>query len=215
MDTIETRAYGYFDFYCRSFIAPGRVSYTLGAPQSHAAANGAGFTIVVGDRPGPEPVQHDVTVCLRDGTLQPDRAEINAAPGDHVLWHAESPDTPRYSVCGAGQGTAWSSSRLDEHSVYVHIFGLAGEYRLVDVASGRVMAELDVVNPPTTSDPCGSAWPVDAAVVALDDVADRPQRAKLVVGQAAAFAVERLRDSGITLVDERLLPQATEPRTGC
>jgi len=211
MDTIDSRTLGYFDCYFRRFPSPGRVRYTLGPAGPHPAGEGP-FTITVGERAARDPVQHDVTVRAAGGALQADPAELEVAPGDHVMWHAESDRTPRFSVCGSGPRGAWSSARLEDDSLLSHTFGVPGEYRLLDAAGRRLLAVLQVRNPPAAKDPCGGGeWHAaisSAAVVALDGVSFDTQRAELVVGQAAVFVVEEAQETGLTLVDERLLPPA-------
>ena len=77
MDTIDSRTLGYFDCFFRPFTTPGRSTYSIAPAGLHPA--GGRFAITVGERPGRTPQQHDVVVRLRDGRLEPDRAEMEIA----------------------------------------------------------------------------------------------------------------------------------------
>ncbi|HYH78250.1 MAG TPA: hypothetical protein VEX86_00585 [Longimicrobium sp.] len=211
MDTLDSRALGYFDCYFRQFPEVGTVRYSLAAAELHPSPEEAPFTVEVAGRPGRAPVQHDVTVRVgKDGRLEPDREELAVAPGDHVMFHAANARTPRYSVRGSGPGGAWSSGELENDSLFSHTFGLPGEYRLTDANSGRLVAALVVSNPPLADAGAGLAVR-DAAIISIQGGDFKTQRAEMVVGQTAVFVVNDVREPGITITDHALLGPPPSP----
>ncbi|HEX6368200.1 MAG TPA: hypothetical protein VF006_04675 [Longimicrobium sp.] len=214
MDTIDSRTLGYFDCFFQQFTSAGTVRYSLGVGDAHPGPEGAPFTIVVRGEPGREPAQLDITVCARNGRLEPDRAEAEIAPGDVVMWHAERSQTPLFSVQGTGPAGAWGSSSLVSDSIFAHTFGLPGEYRLANAHDGTLLAVVAVKNPPPFREPGDhGAWLASletGAVIAIESPASRVQRKELRVGQTLVFAIRDVPDPGITITDERLLARYGE-----
>jgi plastocyanin len=209
MDTIDSRTLGYFDCFFRQFGSPGRSTYSVGAAELHTLGDEARFAILVGEKPGREPRQHDVIVRLRDGRLVPDRNEVEIARDDLVMWRADGQQTPRFSLSGTDAAGWWSSSSLRGGSLYTHTFGLPGEYSLADAHGGSLVAVVVVRNPVLPREPGDhGAWQAareKPAFIALESLPVRPHRAELVVGQTLVVAVGDVPAPGITLTEQRLL----------
>jgi plastocyanin len=205
--TLDSRSLGYTNTFGRSFREPGSVRYRLaGAAFACGIRDELPFAIEVADGGG-EPAQHDVTVRQEGGDLVADPRELSIAAGDFVLWHSARA-TPGYTVQGDGAGGAFDSSALTEQTLYTHAFGLPGEYRWVDANRRSVSGVVTVTTLDSDVREECDKWTASLAegtLVTIDGDRPDPPEVTILAGQTVFFAVTR--GDGITVTDDRLLPQ--------
>jgi plastocyanin len=210
--TLDSRVLTYLDCYAKKFSRAGRVEYRLLPGAGACVPEDAAFTIDVSGREEGEGRQHDVEVRFVNRALTAEPEHLDIQPADIVLWHANDPTVPGFTIRGTAPDGDFNSGAMEEEAVFTHAFGSAGSYDWVDAYAGAVRGTVEVVDPEGQREKDCAKWIEslgEGALVHISGGKVKPERIQILTGQTVFWAVEKA--AGISITDSRLVSGAPKP----
>jgi plastocyanin len=203
------------DRFGQGFSSPGLFKYGFGYPMlSQLKPAELQFTIDVKDARdrSREGRQHNVRVYQKGGQMMADPTNVCLEVNDVVLWYADDPATPGFSVSGYSETASFNSAALTHEALYIHPFVDAGAFDWGDENKHGVSGRVIVTMPPVTTPREIEAYQAHLAqpvLVLITGSSVEPAQVEVVVGQSVVFVVEEA--SGITITGKRPLDKVSTP----